>query len=267
MIPTAVTIAGSDSGGGAGIQADLKTFSALGVYGASAITALTAQNTLGVQDVYGVPETFVGKQIDSIYSDLNVSATKVGMLANQAIIGEVANKLTQYQCKNIVLDPVMVSATGDSLIEDAAVKVMVESLFPIANLITPNLHEAARVLETNIAVNKTELVMQAETLMKLGSDAVLLKGGHGTGDECDDLLLDEVGAHWFKAPRINTTNTHGTGCTLSSAIAANLAKGCNLNKSVAHAKKFISSAIRNSNQLNVGTGGGPVHHFFGFWND
>ena len=186
---------------------------------------------------------------------------------NPAIINEVAKKLTHYKCKNVVLDPVMVSATGDSLIEDDAVKVLVESLIPIADLITPNLQEAARILETKNANNEAELVRQAEALKEFGPDAVLLKGGHGTGDESDDLLLDEAGVHWFKSPRIKTTNTHGTGCTLSSAITANLAKGCYLNESVSLAKKYITDAIRKSNQLNVGTGAGPVHHFYGNWSD
>ncbi len=265
MIPIAVTIAGSDSGGGAGIQADLKTFSALGVYGASAITAITAQNTLGVQGVHGIPTNFVGQQIDSIYSDLKVSATKVGMLANQEIIEEVSDKFRKFDCQNIVLDPVMVSATGDQLIENAAVEVLVKTLLPIADLITPNLQEAARILETKVADNESETTMQAKVLKQLGPKAVLLKGGHNTGTESNDLLLDENGVHWFKSPRISTSNTHGTGCTLSSAIAANLAKGSSLKEAVSLAKTYVTNAIRNSNQLTVGSGVGPVHHFYGIW--
>ena len=267
MIPIALTIAGSDSGGGAGIQADLKTFSALGVYGASVITALTAQNTIGVQGVYGVPASFVEQQIDSVFADLKVSATKIGMLANPEIILAVSNKLNEYYCRNIVLDPVMVSATGDSLIEDDAVDVLIKSLFPLASVVTPNLHEAARILGTDLAMEDSDLEEQINAIKALGPKAVLLKGGHGTGNESNDLLLNNDGLHWFKSSRISTSNTHGTGCTLSSAITAGFASGFSLKEAVSSAKTFISNAISASDQLKVGSGSGPVHHFFEIWKD
>lgn len=266
MTAIALTIAGSDSSGGAGIQADLKTFSALGAYGASVLTALTAQNTLGVQGINDVPPDFIGLQIQSVFSDLDVTAVKIGMLSKPGAIIEIATQLKQFNCRNIVLDPVMVSATGDPLIDDEAVSVLVDQLFPLATLVTPNLPEAARLVEGNIASSKELMLKQAEALIGLGASNVLLKGGHGTGRECTDLLWTNGTEKWYQTSRIDTRNTHGTGCTLSSAIAAELAKGELLENAVDLAEKYINGAIRAADGLNVGTGCGPVHHFHEFWN-
>lgn len=265
MTAIAVTIAGSDSGGGAGIQADLKTFSALGVYGASVLTALTAQNTLGVTAVHDVPTDFVRAQIDAVFSDLKVDAVKIGMLSQPAIIETVAAGLDAWSGPPTVLDPVMVAASGDPLIADSAVATLVGALVPRADLITPNLPEAARLLATDPAESNTEIEAQAERLLALGAKAVLLKGGHGSGTEANDFLLTGKGGRWFKAVRHDTQNTHGTGCTLSSAIAAGLAKGLALEEAVAVAKDFVSAAIAASDDLHIGSGHGPVHHFHAFW--
>lgn len=265
MTPIAVTIAGSDSGGGAGIQADLKTFSALGVYGASVLTALTAQNTLGVTAVHDVPTDFVRAQIDAVFSDLKVDVVKIGMLSQPAIIETVAAGLDAWQGPPIVLDPVMVAASGDPLIADSAVATLVGALVPRADLITPNLPEAARLLAMDLAESDAEIEAQAERLLALGTKAVLVKGGHGSGDEANDFLLTDKGGRWFKAPRHGTTNTHGTGCTLSSAIAAGLAKGLVLEEAVSTAKDYVSAAIAAADDLHVGSGHGPLHHFHSFW--
>jgi len=265
MIAIAVTIAGSDSGGGAGIQADLKTFSALGVYGASVLTALTAQNTRGVSAVHDVPADFVAAQIDAVYGDLAVKATKIGMLSQPATIEAVAAGLDGHDTGPVVLDPVMVAASGDPLIADEAVDVLRSVLIPKSDLITPNLHEAARLLGTNVARDRAAMEQQAETLLGLGSSAVLIKGGHGDGAQAADLLLSQAGPRWFCAPRIGTENTHGTGCTLSSAIAAGLAKGKTLTDAVAAAKAYIQAAIAAADQLSIGSGHGPVHHFHALW--
>jgi hydroxymethylpyrimidine/phosphomethylpyrimidine kinase len=265
MTAIAVTIAGSDSGGGAGIQADLKTFSALGVYGASVLTALTAQNTLGVSAVHDVPADFVRAQIDAVYGDLAVRATKIGMLSQPAIIETVAAGLAAHETGPVVLDPVMVAASGDPLIADDAVDVLRSVLLPKADLITPNLHEAARLLGANVVADRAAMEQQAEALLALGSSAVLLKGGHGGGAEAADLLLSQDGPHWFSAPRIATDNTHGTGCTLSSAIAAGLARGADLTDAVAAAKAYIQAAIEAADRLSIGSGHGPVHHFHALW--
>lgn len=265
MTAIAVTIAGSDSGGGAGIQADLKTFSALGVYGASVITALTAQNTRGVTAVHDVPPDFVTAQIDAVFSDLDVGAVKIGMLSRPETIRAVAEGLERHRQRRIVLDPVMVAASGDPLIADDAVAVMLEALIPMAMIITPNLPEAARLLEEDPAEQPEEIEAQAERLLARGAKAVLLKGGHGSGDQSADYLLTPVGGRWLTAPRIATDNTHGTGCTLSSAIAAGLACGRHLEAAVAAAKEYVSAAIAAADQLKIGAGRGPVHHFHGLW--
>ncbi len=265
MTAIAVTIAGSDSGGGAGIQADLKTFSALGVYGASVLTALTAQNTLGVSAVHDVPAQFVAAQIDAVYGDLAVKATKIGMLSQPAIIETVAAGLKAHKTGPVVLDPVMVAASGDPLIADAAVDVLRSVLLAKAALITPNLHEAARLLASDVATDRVAMERQAEKLLDLGPAAVLLKGGHGEGRQAADLLLSEAGRRWFVAPRIATRNTHGTGCTLSSAIAAGLARGASLEDAVAAAKAYIQAAIEGADRLSIGSGHGPVHHFHALW--
>ena len=265
MTAIAVTIAGSDSGGGAGIQADLKTFSALGVYGASVLTALTAQNTHRVSAVHDVPADFVAAQIDAVYGDLAVKATKIGMLSQPAIIETVAAGLATHQTGPVVLDPVMVAASGDPLIADDAVDVLRSVLIPKTDLITPNLHEAARLTGTDVAADRAAMERQGQALVSLGSSAVLLKGGHGGGAKAADLLLSEAGRRWFSSPRIATQNTHGTGCTLSSAIAANLAKGAGLTDAVATAKAYIQAAIEAADQLAIGSGHGPVHHFHALW--
>lgn len=265
MTAIAVTIAGSDSGGGAGIQADLKTFSALGVYGASVIAALTAQNTLGVTAIHDVPADFVTAQIDAVFSDLAVNAVKIGMLSQPGVIRAVAAGLDRYRQTNVVLDPVMVATSGDMLLRDEAVAVLISDLLPRAALVTPNLREAARLLETDVAEDATGMEAQAEAILELGARAVLVKGGHGTGPESADLLLSESGKHWFHAPRIDTLNTHGTGCTLSSAIAAGLARGLSLESAIDEAKRYITEAIDAADRLQIGRGHGPVHHFYRWW--
>lgn len=267
MTAIAVTIAGSDSGGGAGIQADLKTFSALGVYGASVIAALTAQNTLGVTGIHDVPPAFIAAQMDAVFSDLDVDAVKIGMLSQPAVIETVADGLARHGQRKVVLDPVMVAASGDPLLADAAVAVLTEVLIPRALLITPNLHEAARILDTDMAEGRGAMREQAKALLALGPGAVLVKGGHGEGAHSDDLLLDAGGEHWFSAPRFDTQNTHGTGCTLSSAITAGLARGLSLVDAVAAAKDYVTEAIRASDTLSIGAGHGPVHHFHAHWTE
>jgi hydroxymethylpyrimidine/phosphomethylpyrimidine kinase len=265
MTAIAVTIAGSDSGGGAGIQADLKTFSALGVYGASIITALTAQNTMGVQGIHNVPPDFVAQQIDSVFSDLEVRAVKIGMLSQPAIIEAVAEGLQRYSQTQVVLDPVMVAASGDRLLAPEAVDALRYVLLPRALLVTPNLPEAAALLDEPQAEDEQAMCRQAERILALGPQAVLVKGGHGTGRESTDILMDTQGVRSFSTPRIETRNTHGTGCTLSSAVAAGLAKGLPLADAVAAGKDFISAAIGASAQLHIGRGHGPVHHFHAHW--
>jgi hydroxymethylpyrimidine/phosphomethylpyrimidine kinase len=265
MTAIAVTIAGSDSGGGAGIQADLKTFSALGVYGASVITALTAQNTQGVTAIHDLPADFVTAEIDAVFSDLKVDAVKIGMLSRPAVIEAVAAGLDRYGQRIVVLDPVMVAASGDPLIATEAVAVLVALLLPRALLVTPNLPEAARLLGEAPAADRKSVEAQAARLLALGPRAVLLKGGHGGGPESADYLLTGAGGHWLSAPRIATNNTHGTGCTLSSAIAAGLAKGAALGSAVAAAKDYLTGAIAAADRLHIGKGRGPVHHFHGIW--
>ncbi|MBN9027159.1 MULTISPECIES: bifunctional hydroxymethylpyrimidine kinase/phosphomethylpyrimidine kinase [Kaistia] len=265
MTAIAVTIAGSDSGGGAGIQADLKTFSALGVYGASVIAALTAQNTLGVTGIHDVPADFVAAQIDAVFSDLAVDAVKIGMLSQPSVIAVVAAGLDRYAQRNVVLDPVMVATSGDMLLREEAVAVLISELLPRSALVTPNLREAARLLQTDVAEDDAGMERQAEAILNLGARAVLIKGGHGAGPESADLLLSASGKHWFHAPRIATLNTHGTGCTLSSAIAAGLARGLALEAAIDEAKHYITDAIAAADRLQIGRGHGPVHHFHKWW--
>ncbi len=265
MSAIAVTIAGSDSGGGAGIQADLKAFSARGVYGASVITALTAQNTKGVTGIHDVPPAFVAEQMDAVFSDLKVDAVKIGMLSQPEIIDVIAHKLAEYDVKRIVLDPVMVATSGDVLLQNSAVAVLKQKLFPIAALITPNIQEAAYLLGQPVARSREGIHRQALLLLDIGANGVLLKGGHGSDDTCDDLFLSHDAERWYTAPRFDTKNTHGTGCTLSSAIAAELAKGSGLRDAIGEAKAYISQAIRAGDTLDVGEGHGPVHHFHEFW--
>jgi hydroxymethylpyrimidine/phosphomethylpyrimidine kinase len=261
----ALTIAGSDPSGGAGIQADLKTFAALGVYGASVITALTAQNTVAVSGIHEVPPDFVAKQIDAVFSDLTIGAVKVGMLARADVIATVAHGLDRHQARNVVVDPVMVATSGDRLLRADAVEALCRELFPRARLITPNLPEAAVLLDTAPARTETEMQAQGEGLLAAGAKAVLIKGGHGEGSEAVDLLIDKTGVTRLATPRISTTNTHGTGCTLSSAIAAGLAKGRALPDAVRDAKVYVTAAIAAATGLGVGHGHGPLHHFHAWW--
>ncbi len=268
MTPTtaiALTIAGSDSGGGAGIQADLKTFSALGVYGASAITALTAQNTLGVQAIQDVPVEFVSAQISSVFTDLPPQAVKIGMLARKEIIEVVADALIRFKAQNIVLDPVMIATSGDPLLRTDAISSIQKKLFPLAILVTPNLHEAAALLGEPVASNEPEMEAQARRLLGQGAQAVLIKGGHGTGESSVDILVHGGGVIHFASLRIQTKNTHGTGCTLSAAITAHLAKGHSLAEAVGNAKTYVSAAISHADRLSVGKGHGPTHHFHEWW--
>ncbi len=264
MTAIALTIAGSDSGGGAGIQADLKAMSALGVFGASVITAVTAQNTQAVTAVHGIPTDIVRAQIDAVLSDLNVGAVKIGMLATPEIIQAVAYGLSGYDGP-IVLDPVMVAKSGDPLLQEDAISALSETLLPRATLLTPNLPEAARLLNGAPAETTEQMAAQGTALMDLGAQAVLMKGGHGSGDICEDLLITGTGLHAFSAPRIATRNTHGTGCTLSSAIAAGLAKGLPLEQAAEAAHGYLHAAIRAADQLQIGSGHGPVHHFHAQW--
>ena len=265
MIPVALTIAGSDSGGGAGIQADLKTFSALGVYGASVITALTAQNTRGVSGIHDVPPDFVTAQIDAVYSDFEVAATKIGMLSVPATIEAVAAGLARYKVENVVLDPVMVAASGDPLLKPEAVYTLKRVLIPRALVVTPNLGEAAALTGTPHARDEGEMRRQGEAILALGARAVLVKGGHSEGEDAVDILVDREGVRRYVARRIETRNTHGTGCTLSAAIAAGLAHGKPLGEAVAAAKDYVTKAIAAADALNVGHGHGPVHHFHAWW--
>jgi hydroxymethylpyrimidine/phosphomethylpyrimidine kinase len=265
MTAIAVTIAGSDSGGGAGIQADLKTFSALGVYGASVIAALTAQNTRGVTGIHDVPPDFVTAQIDAVFSDLAVGAVKIGMLSNPQTIAAVASGLRKYRQDRIVLDPVMVAASGDRLLVPEAVETLRKELIPQALIITPNLPEAAALLDGPLAKTETEMREQGEKLLALGARAVLIKGGHGEGAESVDVLIEPQAVVRLASARIATQNTHGTGCTLSSAIAAGLARGLDLTEAVRQAKAYVTAAIMASDTLKIGHGHGPVHHFHAWW--
>jgi hydroxymethylpyrimidine/phosphomethylpyrimidine kinase len=263
--PIALTIAGSDSSGGAGIQADLKTFAALGVYGASVITALTAQNTSGVSGIHVVPAEFVTAQMDAVFSDLNVTAVKIGMVAQLATVDAISAGLTRWSPKHVVLDPVMVATSGDRLLATDAVEALRTRLIPRASLVTPNLPEAAALLDEPVASSESAIEDQGKRLLALGCRAVLIKGGHGQGSESIDYLIHGGGIIALAAPRIATQNTHGTGCSLSSAIAAGLAKGDDMEAAVRNAKAWISAAIAAADRLDVGHGHGPIHHFHGYY--
>lgn len=265
MVPIALTIAGSDSGGGAGIQADLKAMSALGIYGASVITAVTAQNTCAVTAVHEIPTEIIRAQIEAVLDDLDVRAIKIGMLATPEIIGAVADAIAGFDGP-VVLDPVMVAKSGDALLAAEAVASLKERLLPRATLLTPNLPEAARLLSLRDAADQDEMVSQARALIALGAEAVLMKGGHAKGAICHDLLVGRAGVlAEFSAPRRMTKNTHGTGCTLSSAIAAGLAKGRTLKAAVRDAHTYLQGAIVAADRLGVGKGHGPVHNFHRVW--
>jgi hydroxymethylpyrimidine/phosphomethylpyrimidine kinase len=262
MTAIAVTIAGSDSSGGAGIQADLKTFAALGVYGASVLTALTAQNTQGVAAIHDVPADFIAAQIDAVFSDLDIGAVKIGMLSQVAAIEAVAAGLDRHHAKNIVLDPVMIASSGERLLAPDAVELLRSELIPRALVVTPNLAEAAALTGARLARNEEEMEVQAREILSLGARHVLIKGGHGNGDESVDLLIGQGEVVRLSAKRIATKNTHGTGCTLSSAIAAGLAKGRDLITATQDAKAYVTAAIAHADELKVGHGPGPLHHFY-----
>jgi hydroxymethylpyrimidine/phosphomethylpyrimidine kinase len=256
----ALTIAGSDSGGGAGIQADLKTFSALGVYGMSVLTALTAQNTIGVQAVFELPPSFVAQQIDSVVTDIGVDAVKTGMLANSEIIHVVAEKVKEYRLPNLVVDPVMRAKSGDPLLRPEAQEALVKELLPLALVVTPNLPEAEALVGFPVR-NLEDMRRAAMAIHAMGPAWVVVKGGHLEGDTSIDILYN--GKEWweFSAPYINTRNTHGTGCTFASAIAAWLARGADVPEAIRLAKEYLTEALKAGAKLNIGKGHGPVHHF------
>ncbi|MBP3312878.1 MAG: bifunctional hydroxymethylpyrimidine kinase/phosphomethylpyrimidine kinase [Butyricicoccus sp.] len=258
MIKKVLTIAGSDCSGGAGIQADLKTMAAHGVYGMSAITALTAQNTTGVYGVLEATPEFVASQLDCIFTDIRPDAVKIGMVSNKDIIHVIADKLREYNAENIVCDPVMVATSGSRLMADDAANALVGELMPLATVITPNISEA-EVLCGFAIENREDMLRAAEEIAKRTPAAILIKGGH-LEDCADDLLWQDGQAHWFRSPRVDNPNTHGTGCTLSSAIASNLAKGDTLTDAVEHAKAYITGALRAG--LDLGKGSGPLDHGF-----
>ena len=258
--PRVLSIAGSDSGGGAGIQADLKTFSALGCYGMTAITALTAQNTQGVRAIHGVPPAMLRDQIDAVVEDIGVHSVKIGMLHAPEVVQTVAQAIDRHQLHNVVLDPVMVATSGAVLIGDSAIAVLVRELFGRAEVVTPNLDEASLLVGRTLKTDDDMLVAGRELLAK-GAKAVLLKGGHLEGDVVSDLLLRANGnVHWMRAPRIATANTHGTGCTLSSAIAAHLALGLGLVEAVEASRAYIRGALKAGTEVRTGHGSGPLNH-------
>lgn len=263
--PIALTIAGSDSGGGAGIQADLKTFSALGVYGASAITALTAQNTQTVTAISEIPTEFVTQQLAAVLSDLDVCAIKIGMLFSVSIIEAVSAVLREHTRIPVVLDPVMIAKSGDALLQTDAVDAMRELLCPLATVVTPNIPEAACLLKCEQATTLEQMLTQARSLSDAGQCAVLIKGGHLDAAHSTDILYQNGTGHHFEFPRIPTMNTHGTGCTLSSAVAAGLARRQSLFDAVSEAERYVHAAIASADKLQIGKGHGPVHHFHSLW--
>ncbi len=261
-IANILSVAGSDPSGGAGVQADLKAISANGAYGMAALTALTAQNTQGVQGVHMVPPDFVADQIRVVAEDVRIDAVKIGMIATADIARAVAGALPEAP---VVLDPVMVAKGGASLLAEDAVVALREALVPKAAVITPNLPEAAALLGRDEAVTREAMAEQAEALRVLGCGAVLLKGGHLEGEDSPDVLADANGVHWFEGARVATRNTHGTGCTLSAALAARIGRGDPLPEAVAEAKAYVARAIAGAGALDVGSGHGPTHHFAGIW--
>jgi hydroxymethylpyrimidine/phosphomethylpyrimidine kinase len=261
-MPSALSIAGSDPSGGAGIQADLKTFAAAGVYGMAAITALTAQNTVQVTGVHEVPPEFVALQIDTVYADITPDAVKTGMLSSAAIIEAVAGKARSHGFRNLVVDPVMVAKSGDRLLREDAVRALVEELIPEAFVLTPNVPEASVIVGHEIR-NANEMRDAARVIHALGTNNVVMKGGHLAGDTVTDILYDGTDFHEFKCPRIETKNTHGTGCTFASAVAAHLALGDPVVDAVRKAKEYLTEALRRA--YDIGQGHGPVHHFWQWW--
>lgn len=264
-VPIVLTIAGSDSSGGAGIQADLKTFSALGAYGASVITALTAQNTQGVTAIHTPPASFVTAQMDAVFQDLTVDAVKLGMLGNAEVVRAVAAGLRQYKPRFVVLDTVMISKSGHALLQPDAVAALRDELLPLADLITPNLPEAAALLGVEPATDEREMEQQAQALRALGARHVLVKGGHLASDLSPDWLVSATGVERFTAPRIAVHNTHGTGCTLSAALAALRPRRNDWSDTVRDAKAYLNGALAASDTLHIGHGVGPVHHFHAVW--
>jgi len=258
--PVALTIAGSDSGGGAGIQADLKSMEANGVFGTSALAAVTAQNTEEVAQAHDLPPSLVAAQIDAVATDMNVQAAKTGMLSAPEIIETVADRVAAHDLFPFVVDPVMISKTGFKLLQDAAIETLIDALLPLATVVTPNVHEAEHLTDVEIEAT-ADLRAAAAALLDHGPDAVLVKGGHLSGaDEAVDVLVDGDTSQRFAAPRIDTRHTHGTGCTYASAIAANLAKGHDLEAAINRAKRYVTGAIRHA--LPLGHGRGPTNHFF-----
>ena len=264
MTAIAVTIAGSDSSGGAGIEADLKTFAALGVYGATVVTALTAQNTGGVFGIHDVPPDFIAAQINAVFTDLKIAAVKIGMLGNASAIEAIASAFDRFRPNNIVLDPVLVASSGERLLREDALSAL-RDLISRVDVVTPNLSEAAVLLGAAPARDEDEMRDHGQKLLTLGADAVLIKGGHGSGPESVDFLVEPDNCLRLAAPRVDTRKTHGTGCTFSSAIAAGLAKGLPLDEAARQAKTYVSAAIAAAERLEVGAGRGPLHHFHAWW--
>lgn len=264
--PVALTIATSDPSGGAGIQADLKTFSALGAYGTAVLVALTAQNTHGVTGIQTTPTAFITEQLDTLFADVRIDAVKIGMLANAAIVDTVVDALERHRPPYVVLDPVMVATSGDRLLERDAVRTLRDRLLPLVDIVTPNLPEAADLLGVEPARTDQEAEDQARALRERGAKRVLLKGGHRTeSPESTDLFVDGSTLVRLSAPRVETKNSHGTGCTLSSAIAALLARGSSWPDAVREAKAYVTASLRAADSLEIGTGNGPVHHFHAWW--
>ena len=264
MTAIALTIAGSDSGGGAGIQADIKTFSALGAYAASVITAITAQNTKGVTAVEDISVASIIAQMDAVFSDLAVNAVKIGMVSRIETIAAIAERLRR-QSQPVVLDPVMVATSGDRLLHEDAIETLRRDLLPLATIVTPNLPEAALLTGSSMAKTETEIARQAEAILKVGAKAVLIKGGHGDGPESTDYLFADGAMQALSAARVETKNDHGTGCTLAAAITAHFAKGCELREAVGLAKEYLNGALDAGRGLAVGHGRGPVNHFYRWW--
>jgi hydroxymethylpyrimidine/phosphomethylpyrimidine kinase len=261
--PVALSIAGSDSSAGAGLQADLKTFSALGVYGATVVTAVTVQNTRGVTAVHQVPAGIVAAQIDAVFSDLSVRAVKTGMLGSEAAVHAVADALERWAGGiPIVIDPVLVSSSGSPLLDKGGESALRSRLLPLAALVTPNLLEAAALLDIKPAQNESEIKAQAARLLAMGPKAVLIKGGHAAGPEAIDFYYDGSNFRAYSAPRIAAKNTHGTGCTLASAIAAFLVTGPPMEEAIAQAKTYLQGAIERAGELEIGSGSGPLPHFY-----
>ena len=260
-----LTIAGSDSGGGAGIQADLKTFAACGCYGMSAITAVTSQNTVGVTAIHPIPVEHIESQLCAIFEDIGTDAVKIGMLHSSEVIRTVVRVLKKYRPANIVVDPVMVATSGDKLLQDEAIQTLITELFPLATVITPNIPEAQIIAKIKIS-GEQDFAQAAEIMLKGGTLAVLLKAGHLTGEILTDMLFTPTGTPVkYTSQRVITENTHGTGCTLSSAIAAFLAKGNSLPDAIKLATAYIHAAIEAGKQYKIGNGHGPVHHFHKYW--